>query len=71
MNWYIYNFRTKDWEYTTLDRIMVTGDLKDYMVQWPELHGMFDCLVAMGRDPLEAYKECLEKSLEVMERNST
>lgn len=61
-NNYLHNFKTGENDYRDLSEIP-TDELKNYMVQWPELHTMFDIYIEMGETPLEAYRKCLETSM--------
>lgn len=59
MNWH--NFKTGQTEFH--EGNPPVEKLKDFLPQIPPLLGMFDCYIAMGKTPMEAFVICSEKML--------
>ena len=59
MNWH--NFKTGQWEFIKGEPSV--AKLKEFLPQVPSLLGMFDCYLAMGKPPMEAFKICCTKML--------
>lgn len=60
-----YNFRTQEYEYDVDFRELSQDHLKDYMVQEPALHGLFDVFVAQGMTPVDAYEKTLREYIDI------